>query len=99
MRLPSLRKRTNLGIGFQTAALKTEQMHLRLLLVALCLAPAWGLFFDLPESDQKCFTEIVGEDTKVLVIYENPDFVPFGRVGFTGVVSRALGWQPATLHV
>ena len=75
-------------LPLQFTAARTQMRHLRLLLVALCLAPAWGLFFDLPESDQKCFTEIVGEDTKVLVIYENPDFVPFGRVGFTGVVSR-----------
>ncbi len=59
------------------------------LLLALPLC-ASALFFDLPQSHQKCFSEIVGEDTKVLVMYENPDFVPFGRPGFSGVVRRWL---------
>ncbi len=60
-----------------------------MLTLAVLPALTQGLFFDMTPEAERCFTEIVGEDTKMVVEYENPDFVPFGRPGFTGVVSPA----------
>lgn len=65
--------------------------------MTLAVLPALtqGLFFDMTPEAERCFTEIVGEDTKMVVEYENPDFVPFGRPGFTGVGVRAVVTDPS----
>lgn len=69
-----------------------------MLTLAACLpALSQALFFDMTPEAERCFTEIVGEDTKMVVEYENPDFVPFGRPGFTGVVSWLLPLPPSQL--
>ncbi len=46
-----------------------------------------ALLFDVSSYKPRCFLETLGEQTQVALLYENPDFVPFGRVGYTGVVS------------
>ena len=67
----------------------TKMWRAAVLTLAVLPALTQGLFFDMTPEAERCFTEIVGEDTKMVVEYENPDFVPFGRPGFTGVVSPA----------
>jgi len=53
----------------------------------LSLHPAHGLYFFITDGQQRCFIEEVPAETLIVGTYKSPDFVPFGRTDFTGVVS------------
>jgi hypothetical protein len=53
----------------------------------LSLHPAHSLYFFITDGQQRCFIEEVPAETLIVGTYKSPDFVPFGRTDFTGVVS------------
>lgn len=81
-------------------------MHGRAALIAAAVAlaavvqPANALYFYVTDGQQRCFIEEVPAETLIVGTYKNPDFVPFGRPDFTGVVSFvANGCSPARVAV
>lgn len=55
--------------------------------LAAVVQPANALYFYVTDGQQRCFIEEVPAETLIVGTYKNPDFVPFGRPDFTGVVS------------
>ena len=58
---------------------------------ALSACSVHALYFHVTEGQQRCFVEEVPGDTLIVGTYKNPDFVPWGRDGFSGVVRAAAG--------
>lgn len=73
------------------SCLRNMQGRAALLVASAALAaliqPADALYFYVTDGQQRCFIEEVPAETLIVGTYKNPDFVPFGRPDFTGVVS------------
>ena len=63
---------------------------MRATIAVLLLQLASSLYFFITDGQQRCFIEEVPAETLIVGTYKNPDFVPFGKPEFTGVVSSWL---------
>ena len=62
----------------------------RIALLLLGVAGAANaLYFYVTEGAPRCFIEDVPPETLLVGTYKNPDLMPYGSPGFTGVVRRS----------